>query len=60
MLRASNASPIKWGIYAIEGATWRDFTLAEMMPALGILVGIGAVAFALGAAILTRAGRRAG
>jgi ABC-2 type transport system permease protein len=43
MQAASNASPVKWLLLAIEGAVWRGFTLAEMLPALGILVAVGAM-----------------
>ena len=43
-----NASPIKWAIRAIEGALWRNFTLAEMLLPCGILIVVGLVSFALG------------
>lgn len=49
MLTLSNASPVKWGILAMEGAVWRGFTLAELLPIWGILAGVGVVCFALGA-----------
>ncbi len=39
---ASSASPVKWLLLAIEGAVWRGFTFVEMLPALGVLVGVGA------------------
>lgn len=54
MQQASNISPIKWGIYSLEGAIWRDFTLAEMLLPCGILLLVGAVFFALGVAWLGR------
>lgn len=41
MQAASNASPVKWLLLAIEGAVWRGFTLVEMLPALGILLAVG-------------------
>jgi ABC-type multidrug transport system permease subunit len=44
----SNVSPVKWGIFALEGAIWRGFSLSEMLLPCGILLGIGVVAFALG------------
>ena len=50
MQTAGNASPIKWAILAIEGALWRGFTLAEMVLPCGILLGFGAVCFAVGVA----------
>ena len=45
----SVVSPVRWTILAYEGAIWRGFSLAEMALPCAILVGIGAVAFALGA-----------
>ncbi len=40
--------PIKWAILGIEGAVWRGFTLGEMMVPCAILLGFGAVCFAVG------------
>jgi ABC-2 type transport system permease protein len=54
MQTASNFSPIKWGILALEGAIWRDFSLAEMLFPCGILLGVGAACFALGVWNLAR------
>jgi len=54
LLALSDYSPIKWGILAMEGAIWRGFTLADMVPPCGILVGIGALFFALGVWIFRR------
>ena len=34
MLKLSDFSPIKWMILAIEGATWRGFTMQDMAAAL--------------------------
>jgi ABC-2 type transport system permease protein len=51
MLQVSNVSPVKWGIYALEGAIWRGFTAAEMLVPCGILVAVGAATFAAGVAI---------
>jgi ABC-2 type transport system permease protein len=55
MQTASNVSPVKWGILALEGAIWRDFSLAEMLLPCGILLGVGAACFALGTRNLARA-----
>jgi ABC-2 type transport system permease protein len=55
MRTLSNASPVKWSILALEGAIWRDFTLTEMLLPCGILVAIGAVCFAIGSVLLSRA-----
>ena len=49
MARASDLSPVKWGILAFEGAVWRGFTLSEMAIPCGVLLAIGAVGFAVGA-----------
>lgn len=55
MQRVSAVSPMRWSVLAIEGAVWRDFTFAEMLPPLGVLLGIGVVAFAIGARAFRRA-----
>jgi ABC-2 type transport system permease protein len=49
MLTASGVSPVKWGILALEGAGWRGFSLGELALPCAVLIGVGAVAFALGA-----------
>lgn len=48
MLQISSLSPVKWGIIALEGAIWRDYSLSEMLMPCGILIGIGLVAFTIG------------
>ena len=45
----SYLSPVRWAIISYEGAIWRGFSLAEMLLPCAILIGIGAVAFAIGA-----------
>lgn len=54
MLTLSKISPVRWGIISLEGAIWRGYSYAEMMPAVGILIGIGVVGYAIGVWILTR------
>jgi len=49
MVSVSHVSPVKWAILAYEGAIWRGFTAADMALPLTILLGVGSVAFALGA-----------
>ena len=41
-------SPVKWSILAMEGAIWRQFTLSEMLMPCLVLIGVGAVCFAIG------------
>jgi ABC-2 type transport system permease protein len=48
MLTAGNLSPVKWLIVGMEGAIWRGFSPAEMLLPCAVLVGFGAVCFALG------------
>jgi ABC-2 type transport system permease protein len=48
MQTVSNVSPVKWGILALEGATWRGFSAAEMALPLGVLVLVGLAGLALG------------
>jgi ABC-2 type transport system permease protein len=50
----SHISPVKWGIYALEGAIWRNFTFTEMLGPCSILVAIGTVSFSLGVVMLRR------
>jgi ABC-2 type transport system permease protein len=45
---ASSASPVKWAVLALEGGLWRGFSLADVAPACGILLAIGATGFAVG------------
>jgi len=54
MQAVSNFSLVKWGVLGVEGAIWRGFSWAEMALPLGILVGVGAIAFTAGTAILAR------
>jgi len=55
MRTLSNASPVKWSILALEGAIWRGFTLPEMLMPCGILFAVGAICFAIGSLLLSRA-----
>ncbi|MBN2431578.1 MAG: ABC transporter permease [Acidobacteria bacterium] len=48
MRTVSHVSPIKWSMLALEGAIWRQFSLAEMLLPCGILVLVGVVLFAVG------------
>jgi ABC-2 type transport system permease protein len=48
MMTASQISPVKWAILALEGAIWRGFTLQEMMLPCGILTILGIVCFLIG------------
>jgi ABC-2 type transport system permease protein len=50
----SHASPVKWGIFALEGAIWRNFSLMEMISPCLVLLAIGTTAFLLGVVMLQR------
>ena len=50
----SNISPVKWGIFALEGAIWRNFNFTEMTKPCLILLVIGLASFLLGVYILSR------
>jgi ABC-2 type transport system permease protein len=54
MRTVSHFSPVKWGVLAVEGAIWRGFSWGEMALPLGILAGVGAIAFTAGAITLSR------
>lgn len=44
----SNVSPIKWGILALEGAIWRDFTFRELLKPYLVLAAFGLLSFLVG------------
>jgi ABC-2 type transport system permease protein len=50
----SNVSPVKWSIFAIEGAIWRNFSLTEMISPCLVLLAIGTAAFLLGVVSLRK------
>jgi len=50
----SHISPVKWSIYALEGAIWRDFKPVDMISPCLILLAIGFAAFLLGTVMLRR------
>ncbi len=54
MRNFSHFSPVKWGILAMEGAIWRDFSVAEMLLPCGVLLLIGLTLFLLGVLVLGR------
>jgi ABC-2 type transport system permease protein len=50
---ASNLSPMKWAILALEGGIWRDFTPADMVLPCLVLLGVGAVSFTIGVKVFS-------
>jgi ABC-2 type transport system permease protein len=50
----SHVIPAKWSILALEGAIWRNFSLAEMISPCLILLATGLGAFLLGVFMLRR------
>ena len=50
----SHISPVKWGILALEGAIWRNFSLVEMAGPCLILLAIAAGFFSLGVLVLRK------
>jgi ABC-2 type transport system permease protein len=52
LLSVSDLSPVKWGIRALEGATWRGDAWGELLPHLAWLLSLGALGFAAGTAVL--------
>jgi ABC-2 type transport system permease protein len=54
MQTLGHVSPVKWSILAFEGALWRDFSAADMALPCGVLVAVGVVGFAVGAAVFRR------
>lgn len=47
MQTLSYGSPVRWGVIALEGATWRGLSALELLPSCGVLLGIGAGCFLL-------------
>jgi ABC-2 type transport system permease protein len=47
---------VKWGIYALEGTIWRDFSFSEMLIPCAVLLGIGLVRYLIGWKILKKTG----
>jgi ABC-2 type transport system permease protein len=54
MQTVSGVSPFRWAIVALEGASYRAFTLPEMLVPCGVLVGIGVVGLGLASTIFRR------
>jgi ABC-2 type transport system permease protein len=50
----SHISPVRWSIFALEGAIWRNFRFTEMISPCLILLAIGFTAFSLGVIMLRR------
>ena len=48
---ASAVSIFRWSIQALDGAIWRNYTLADMWLPCAVLLAIGVVGFAVGAAL---------
>lgn len=48
MQRLSIISPVRWGILAVEGGLWRDYSMAEMLLPCGVLLGVGALGLLVG------------
>ena len=44
----SNISPGKWSILLMEGAIWRDYSIAEALLPAAILIGLGGLGCAAG------------
>lgn len=57
MRTASNVSPVKWGILALEGGIWRGFSLADEARPCGMLIAIGIAGFVAGSWILSKRDR---
>jgi ABC-type multidrug transport system permease subunit len=53
VLHLSNLSPVRWGIWALEGATWRALPWAELLYPLSLLTAFGVAAFGAGAFVMT-------
>jgi ABC-2 type transport system permease protein len=54
MQSVSVISPIRWNIESVEGAIWRNYSLAEMFVPCAVLIVVGTVGLAIGAFTLSR------
>ena len=54
MAKLSNFDPVKWAVQSVEGAIWREFSLAEMVKPCGILIAVGTVSLAIGSYVITK------
>lgn len=52
MIQVSHFSPVKWAILMFEGATWREFSYAEMLLPCSVMLLLGVVLFLAGARLL--------
>ncbi len=52
----SAISPVKWAVLALEGAIWREFSMAEMILPCAILLAVGALCFSAGTTLYARRG----
>jgi ABC-2 type transport system permease protein len=52
----ASVSPFAWSVTAIEGATWRNFSMTELLRPTGVLLGFGAVGLVIGLVALRRQG----
>ncbi|MBN1803637.1 MAG: ABC transporter permease [Sedimentisphaerales bacterium] len=50
----SHISPVKWSIFALEGAVWRDLNFVQIMNPCLVLLAIGFVFFLLGVVMLRK------
>ncbi len=50
----SDVSPVKWGISALEGAYFREFTPGELLGPCVVLLGMGIMSAALGLELMAR------
>ena len=54
MVEASELSPVKWGITALEGATWRALDWRALARPLWMLSLLGVLGLVVGSAVLSR------
>jgi ABC-2 type transport system permease protein len=58
MKTVSGISPFRWAVLAIEGGLWRPLGWGDMLLPCAVLIAIGAVGFAIGAAAFKWTGAR--
>ncbi len=52
MVSVSHFSPVKWAILMFEGATWREFSVAEMLLPCSLMLVLGILLFVAGSRLM--------
>jgi len=51
MAAVGDFSPVKWVVVSFEGSLWRQYSLIDLLPYTGMLIGLGIITFIVGSYI---------